>query len=79
MWIEQLQELWLKHTATDFVLDDISKYFFIISKWGCDERTGYSEYKQWSLRDAGDTDTFITSVVPLKLSSTKTSEDKFIV
>jgi len=65
--------------ATDSVLDNISQEFFLISKWGCHGSTGHSEYKQRSLEDASDSDIFITSVVPLKLYSTKTSGDKFIL
>jgi hypothetical protein len=67
-----------KKNATDFVLDNISQEFFLVSKWGCGGSTGRSEYKQWSLENASDSDIFITSVVPLKLYSTKTSGDKFI-
>ena len=58
-----------------FVLDEISKEFFVISKWGCDVSIGQSGYKQRSLEDASDSDTFTTSVVPLQLYSIKTSGD----
>jgi hypothetical protein len=49
------------------VLDDISKEFVLISKWGCDGSTGHSEYNQRSSEDVSDSDTFVTSVVPLQL------------
>jgi hypothetical protein len=63
----------------DIVLDDTSKEFVLISKWGCDGSTGHSEYKQRSLKDVSDSDIFITSVVPLQLYSTKISGDKIIL
>jgi hypothetical protein len=61
-----------------FFLDDISKEFVLISKWGCYGSTGHSRYKLRSLKDASDCDIFITSVVSLQLYSTKTSGDKVI-
>jgi hypothetical protein len=66
------------NSATDFVQDDISKEFAIISKWGCDGSTGHSEYKRRSLEDASDSDIFITPVFLLRLYSTKTSGDKIL-
>jgi hypothetical protein len=60
------------------VPDDTSKEFFLISKWGCDGSTGHSGYMQRSLEDISDSDTFITSVVPLQLYSTKISGEKKI-
>jgi len=65
-------------SALNLFLDDIVKEFLLISKWVWDGSTGHSEYKQRSLEDASDSDIFVTSVVPLKLYSTKTSGDKFI-
>ena len=58
-------------------MDDISKKFFLISQWLCDGSTGHSEYNQWPLEDARDSDIF-TSVDPLQSYSTRTSEDKLI-
>jgi hypothetical protein len=68
-----------KKKVTGTVLDDISKDFFLVSKFGCDGSTGHSEYKQRSLEDVTDSDIFVTSVVPLQLYSTKTSGDKIIL
>jgi hypothetical protein len=61
------------------VLDDISKEFFLISKWGCDGSTGHGKYKQRSSEDVSESDIFDTSVVPLQLYSTKTSGDRIIL
>jgi hypothetical protein len=63
----------------DILLDNISKEFLLISKWGCDGSTGHSEYKQRLLEGVSDYYIFITSVVPLQLYSTKTSGDKIIL
>jgi hypothetical protein len=60
-------------------LDDISKEFFLISKWSCDGSTGHSEYKQRSSEDVSDSGIFDTSVVPLQLYSTKTSGGRIIL
>jgi hypothetical protein len=64
-----------KKITVYFVLKEISKEFFVISKWVCDVSTGQSGYKQRSLEDASDSDIFTTSVVPLKLYSIKISGD----
>jgi hypothetical protein len=62
-----------KKSTKYFVLDEISKEFVVISKWGCDVSTGQSGYKQRSLEEASDYDIFTTSVVPLQLYLIKTS------
>jgi hypothetical protein len=63
----------------DIFLDDTSKEFVLISKWGCDGSTGQGEYKQQSLEGVSDSDIFITSVVPLQLYSTKISGVEIIL
>jgi hypothetical protein len=63
----------------DIFLDDISKEFLHVSKWGCDGSNGHSECKQRSLEVASDNDVFKTSVHPLQLYSIKTSGDKDIL
>jgi hypothetical protein len=45
-----------KKNAIGIVLDDISKEFVLISKWGYDGSTGHKEYKQRSLGDVSDSD-----------------------
>jgi hypothetical protein len=77
--INELQELsGLKKNAIDFILNNISKKFVLISKWGGDGSSGHSEYKERSWEDVSDNNVIITSVVPLQSCSTKTSAGKFI-
>jgi len=63
----------------DFILNNISKEFVLISKWGGDGSTGHSEFKERSCGDASDNNILIKSAVPLQLCSTKTFTDKFIL
>jgi hypothetical protein len=69
----------MSKNAIDFIMNDISKSFIIISQWVCDGSTGHSEYKQRSLEDASESDIFITSLVTFHLYATKTSGDKCIL
>jgi hypothetical protein len=51
----------------------------LVSKWGFDGSTGHSEYKQRFSGEYSDSDLFLTSLVPIQLFTSSSTEEKIVL
>jgi hypothetical protein len=51
----------------------------LVSKWGFDGSTGHSEYKQMFSGEYSDSDLFLTSLVPIQIFTSSSTEEKTVL